>query len=158
MARLTYSTDPGDSSDEMSVTYFVECIWPSNKFGEPGVPEPEKERWGRYTPTAWNDKNEPSEKRWFGSAVGDFDKIHADVAVHPSRLSGNGAAGERSPAFTDPQAALAYARRLQEFGECASRFSDGGTQESRDLQYKGREIRTRVVEQYDRTRQRVVLA
>lgn len=155
MARLNY----GDEiANDLHVHYIVEAVWPKCKFGEPGVPDPAGERWARYSPSAWNDRDKPNERRnGFGSVAGNFEAMHPDVAQHPSRVTGRGPAGDIVPTFTDPQAALAYAARLEAHGEVAARFSDGGTQENRDADYKGRTIRTRVVEQYARKRERVVL-
>jgi hypothetical protein len=152
MARLNYGEE---TANRLHVHYIVEAVWPEGKFGQPGVPDPEHERWGRYNSTAWNDRDRPNTRRdGFRRVSGNFDDMHRDVAAHPSRV---GKVKYDAPVFTDPQAALAYAARLQAQGEVAARFSDGGTQADRDDQYQGRVIKTRVVEQYYRKRERVVL-
>ena len=151
MARLNYGEE---IANRLHVHYVVEAIWPKDKFGEPGVPDPAGERWARYQPTAWNDRDQPNTRRnGFGSVEGNFDDMHPDVAQHASRV---GKVKYDVPTFTDPAAALAYADRLQAHGEVAARYGDGGTQADRDAHYQGRTIRTRVVEQYSRLRERVV--
>lgn len=140
---------------EQHVQYVVETIWPSDVFGKPGVPDPSRERWSRSRPTAWNDKKAPNTRRnGFGGVEGNFDTVHADVAEHPSRV---GKVKYDSPVFTDPAAARAYADRLQECGEVAARFGDGGTQVDRDAHYLDRPIRTRVIERQLARLERVVL-
>ena len=151
MANLNYGEE---LRDELNVFYLVQSVWPKDVSGNPGVPDPGRERWEHYQSSAWNDKRAPNKTRdGFGNVTGNFDDVHADVAGHPSRV---GKVKWDAPAFTDPAAALAYAARLEEFGEVAARFSQGGTQFDRDLHYLGRAIRARVVERYFREQVKVV--
>lgn len=131
---------------EARQVYIVETRWPSSEFGKPENHLPQDEiAWGRYNPTAWNDKTEPNKKRdGFGRCAGNFEDKHPDVAQHPQRV---GKPGADVPTFSDPWAAFAYAERLQAEGETAARYSEGGTQADRDARYAGRMIETRVVEE-----------
>ncbi len=148
MAEITY----GETVASTDIThYIVQAKWPKSEFGSPDKHLPDDHpqvRWGGYSPGAWNDRVNPNTKcNGFGSIRGNFEEIHSDVANHPSRVTDRfGKKEEMPPTFTAPEAALAYASRLAEHGEVAARFSQGGTQQSRDLQYANRPIRTRVVE------------
>lgn len=135
------------ATQESHEHFIVECKWPSSEFGEPSkhIPAHQTE-WGRYAPSAWNDKREPNKARdGFGHCYGSFEKANPDLQELPSRVKRRD--GSLVPTFTDAADAFAYAERLAEHGECAARYGDGGTQENRDAQYAGRKIHTRVVRQ-----------
>jgi hypothetical protein len=134
-------------AEEDRTLYWVECEWPDTRSASM-----KREGWsrgrgfGRYSHTAFNDKRNPGTHKFFSSTVGTFDAENKDVADHPSRVNFGGAVSDRCMAFTDPAAALAYADRLTEFGELASK-QDAHQEEFIKAYAEAGPIKTRVVEE-----------
>ena len=117
----------GERTDAREYTvYIVEAKWPQR--GERKT----RREFRRYLTSAWNDRRKPNVRfQPHGVCHGTFDKENADVAAHPSRVKertpyGDGVGGDfrHIPAFTEPAPALAYAARLAEHGELASKYND----------------------------------
>lgn len=102
--------------------YVVETNWP-------GGTQLDCKRFARYSVTAYNDRRDPSTRKWFDSVVGDFDKKNAGVCAVPERM-GTGSDGwsqfKDMFVFSTFSAASACAARLAEHGELAAAKGDHG--------------------------------
>lgn len=124
--------------------YHVEAIWPCTHDEAHSKPCGmwRHDPFRRYNASAFNDRRDPQTAYdGYGSARGTFDKVNADVAQHPSRLS-----EFNSPAFSDAAAALAYAERLSRHGELAAKY-DNMTHIANWRERHSRAIAVRVVEE-----------
>ena len=140
--------------DEDSTLYVVETMWPSQRHPH----------WGRYNPSAFNDKRNPNTvPDAYGTCQGTFDRNNMDVSNVESRV------GRRVnwewpvgpiadyPTFTSLEAAANYGRRLKEYGEVASLYSTYGTKEGREKDYKDKPLGVRIVVERNLRRTDVVL-
>lgn len=139
----------GERTDAREYTvYVVEAMWP-----ERGERHSRKE-YGRYCTSAWNDRRKPKTTYdGYGKCDGTFDKENPDVAAHPSRITermsyGDGLGGDFKsiPTFTEPGPALAYAARLAEVGELASKYDNMTHIPNWRRDHSGK-VETRVVEE-----------
>lgn len=119
----------GDLTEQRAYTiYIVETMWPDTSGGE----RKHRKGWGRYYPTAFNDRRDPKIIHdGYGRCNGTFDQKNKDVAEIAERVTrwcpyGDGLGGDFAniAAFTTASAALAYAARMREFGELSSKYDN----------------------------------
>jgi hypothetical protein len=102
--------------------FFVEAVWPDTHSVR--APRLGRKEFKRYSRFAFNDRRRPNTQRdGYGKARGTFEEENPDVAKHPSRLELR-APLDNIAVFSDPAAALAYAVRLAEVGELASKYDN----------------------------------
>lgn len=131
-------------SEEISL-FFVEAVWPctcgKRKCGA------HRGEFSRYNIAAFNDRRHPNtDYDGYGSCRGTFDAQNKDVANVQSRVERRlpNRPREEAPVFSDPQAAWAYAQRLEQYGELASKY-DNMTHIDRWRERHEGVIKTRVV-------------
>jgi hypothetical protein len=125
--------------------FFVEAVWPCT-CGKRKC-SAHRGKFSRYNVLAFNDRRHPNtDYDGYGSCRGTFDAQNKDVANVRSRIERRlpNSPRESVPVFSDVHAAWAYAQRLMEYGELASKYDNMTHIEHWRERHEG-VIKTRVV-------------